>query len=103
MVFDILFGEILRFEELSRGSWILDLTAWVGDRAMASLNLMGDAHSRCGILRHVIVDPGYKRLGEGASLSHLRASNEVVRQWMNRARILYGEGHALDPHHLRQG
>ena len=38
-------------------TWILDLTAWVGDRAMASLNLMDDAHSKYGILRHVLVDP----------------------------------------------
>ncbi len=70
-------------------TWILDLTAWVGDRAMASLNLMDEAHSKYGILRHVIVDPGYKRLGQGASFSHLRVANEVANQWMARTRVLH--------------
>ena len=70
-------------------TWILDLTAWVGDRAMASLNLMDDAQTKYGILRHVVVDPGYKRLGQGSSFSHLRVSNEVASQWMARTRVLH--------------
>ena len=43
--------------QAGKEAWILDLTPWVGDRAMASSNLMGDAHSNYGILRHVLVDP----------------------------------------------
>jgi hypothetical protein len=39
-------------------TWVLDLTPWAGDRGMASLNLMDEAHSKYGILRHVFVDPG---------------------------------------------
>ena len=68
-------------------TWLLDLTAWAGDRGMASLNMMED--SKFGVLRHVFVDPGYKRLGQGATFSHLRASNEVAKQWMARTRVLY--------------
>ena len=41
-------------------TWVLDLTPWAGDRGMASLNLMDEAHSKYGILRHVFVDLGYK-------------------------------------------
>ena len=70
-------------------TWVLDLTAWVGDRAMASLNLMDEAHSKYGTLRHVIVDPGYKRLGQGASFSQVRVANEVASQWMARTRVLH--------------
>ena len=55
---------------------------------MASLNLMDDAHSKYGILRHVLVDPGYKRLGQGASFSQQRVANEVANQWISRTRIL---------------
>ena len=70
-------------------TWVLDLTSWVGDRGLASLNLMDDAHTKYGILRHVFVDLGYKRLGQGASFSHLRAANEVASQWMARTRVLH--------------
>jgi hypothetical protein len=70
-------------------TWVLDLTPWAGDRGMASLNLMDEAHSKYGILRHVFVDPGYKRLGQGASFSHARAANEVANQWMSRTRVLH--------------
>ena len=69
-------------------TWILDLTAWAGDRAMASLNRMGDAHVKYGILRHVLVDPGYKRLGQGASFSQQRVANEVANQCISRTRSL---------------
>ena len=55
---------------------------------MASLNLMDDAHSKYGILRHVLVDPGYKRLGQGASFSQQRVANEIANQWISRTRIL---------------
>ena len=70
-------------------TWILDLTAWVGDRAMASLNLMDDAHSKYGILRHVLVGPGYKRLGQGASFSQQRVANAVTNQCISRTRVLH--------------
>ena len=48
-------------------TWVLDLTPWAGDRGLASLNLMDETYSKYGILRHVFVDLGYKRLGQGAS------------------------------------
>ena len=70
-------------------TWVLDMTAWAGDRGLASLNLMDDANKKYGILRHVFVDPGYKRLGQGAAFSHLRASNEVASQWLARTRVLH--------------
>ena len=70
-------------------TWVLDLTPWAGDRGMASLNLMDEAHNKYGILRHVFVDPGYKRLGQGASFSHSRAANEIANQWMSRTRVLH--------------
>ena len=43
--------------QAGKETWILGLTPWVGDRAMASSNLMDDAHSKYGVLRHVLVDP----------------------------------------------
>ena len=50
---------------------------------------MDEASSKYGILRHVFVDPGYKRLGQGASFSQARVANEVANQWMARARVLH--------------
>ena len=35
------------------------------------------------------VDPGYKRLGQGASFSQARVANEVANQWMERTRVLH--------------
>jgi hypothetical protein len=43
-------------------TWVLHITHWAGDRGLASLNLMDEAYSKYGILRHVFVAPGYKRL-----------------------------------------
>ena len=72
-------------------TWILDLTPWVGDRAMASLGLMGTSNSKYGNLRHVFEDPSYKRRGQGVSFSRARVSDEVAVQWMNQSRVLYSE------------
>jgi hypothetical protein len=68
---------------------VLDLTPWAGDRGKASLNLMDEAYSKYGIIRHVFVDLGYKRLGQGASFSHARVANEVANQSMARTRVLH--------------
>ena len=70
-------------------TWVIDLTAWAGDRGMASLNLMDEARSKFGTLKHVFVDPGYKRLGQGATFAQMRVSNEVAGQWMARSRVLH--------------
>ena len=57
---------------------------------MASLSLMDEAYSKYGILRHVFVDLGYKRLGQGASVfPQARVANEVANQWMARTRVLH--------------
>ena len=74
-------------------TWIIDVTAWVGDRAIASLNCI-DQSAKYGTIRHMFVDPGYKRLGHGASFSYLRVSNEVATQWMARTRVLHD--HVVD-------
>ena len=70
-------------------TWILDLTPWVGDRAMATLALMGTSDSKHGIVRHMFVDPPYKRMGQSVTCSHAPIANEVVAQWMNRSWVLY--------------
>ena len=70
-------------------TWIVDLTPWVGDRAMASLGLMGTSSSKYGDLRHIFIDPSYKRMGQAVSFSHARVSNEVAAQWINWSRVLY--------------
>ena len=69
-------------------TWILDLTPWVGDRALASLELMNPTANH-GLLRHLFVDPGYKRMGTGVSFSYARVANEVASQWMAWTRILH--------------
>ena len=63
--------------------------SWVGDRALASLELMDPNQDKCGVHHHILVDAGYKRMGLGASLTHTRVSNEVAAQWVNRSRVLY--------------
>ena len=73
--------------QLGEETWVLDLTPWAGDRGMASLDLMDEACSKYGILRHVFVDLGYKRLGQGASFPHARVANEGANLWMARARV----------------
>ena len=70
-------------------TWVIDLTAWAGDRAMASLSLMEGDRSRFGTVRHILVDPGYKGLSKGASFAHLRVANQVCSEWMGRQRILH--------------
>jgi hypothetical protein len=70
-------------------TWVLDLTPWAGDRGMASLNLIDEAYTKYGVLRHVFVDPGYKCLGQGASFSQYCVANEVANQWMARTRVLH--------------
>ena len=77
--------------QLGEDTWTLDQTPWVGDRTMASLGLMGTSNSKYGNLRHVFVDPSYKRMGQGVSFSHARVSNEVAAQWINRSRVLYDQ------------
>ena len=42
-----------------------------------------------GMFRHILIDPGYKRMGQGASFTHTRVSNEVASQWMTRTRVLF--------------
>ena len=39
---------------------------------------MDEAYGKYGVLRHVFVDLGYKRLGQGASFSHDRVAIEVA-------------------------
>ena len=53
------------------------------------MELMGISDSRYGALRHILVDPSYKRMGQGAPFSHACVSNEVASQWMNRTRVLH--------------
>ena len=33
-------------------TWVIDLTAWAGDRGLATLNLMDEARSKFGVLKH---------------------------------------------------
>ncbi|MFM7989736.1 MAG: hypothetical protein ACKPKO_61530, partial [Candidatus Fonsibacter sp.] len=40
--------------QLGEETWVLDLTTGVGDRGLASLNLMDEASCKYGILRHVL-------------------------------------------------
>ena len=59
---------------------------------------MMDPNQDKGMFRHILIDPGYKRMGQGASLTHTRVSNEVASQWMARTRVLFdsitdGRGH----------
>lgn len=68
-------------------TFIADFTPHVGDRAMGTLLVRDDAN--VGTLRHVVLDSGYKRMGQGASFTLSRVANEVAEQWMNRTRILY--------------
>ena len=75
--------------QLGEETWVLDLTPWAGDRRLASLNLMDEAYSKYGILRHVFVAPGYKRLGQEACFSQARVANAVANQWMARAGVLH--------------
>ena len=70
-------------------TWILDLTPFVGDRAMATLALMGASDSKHGLLRHMFMDPSYKRMRHSVTFSHARVANEVAAQWINRSRVLY--------------
>ena len=67
----------------------MDMTPWVGDRAMATLGLMGTSDSKYGTLRHLLMHPNYRQLGKGACFSEARVSNEVASQWINRSRVLY--------------
>ena len=53
--------------QLGEENWVLYLTPWAGDRGLTSLNIMDEAYSKYGILWHVFVDIGYKRLGQGAT------------------------------------
>ena len=51
---------------------------------------MDATYSKYDILRHVFVDPGYKRLGQGASFfSTARVANGAANQWMARTRVLH--------------
>ena len=70
-------------------TWVLDLTLWARDRGLAALNFMDEAYSKYGILRHVFVDIGYKRLGQRAYFSQARVANEFANQWMARTRVLH--------------
>ena len=56
---------------------------------MATLGLMGTSDSKYGTLRHLLMDPTYKRMGQGACFSEARVSNEVASQWITRSRVLY--------------
>ena len=82
-------GAVTSWIQPGEETWVIDLTAWAGDRGMASLNLMDEARSKFGTLKHVFVDPGYKRLGQGATFAQMRAANEVAGQWMARSRVLH--------------
>ena len=66
---------------------ILDITPHVGDRAMGTLMMLDDP--KYGTLRHIILDSGYKRMGQGASFTLARVSNATAEQWMNRTRVLH--------------
>jgi len=70
-------------------TWILDLTPFVGDRAMATLALMGTSDSKHGLLRHMFTGPSYKRIRHNVTFSLARVANEVAAQWINRSRVLY--------------
>ena len=56
---------------------------------MATLGLMGTSDSKYGTLRHMLMDPTYKRMGQGVCFSEARVSNEVASQWISRSRALY--------------
>ena len=73
-------------------TFILDMTPWVGDRAVASLEFMKpEAAAQQGTVRHFVVDPGYKRMGMGATFTLERVAGDVASQWINRTRILYNK------------
>ena len=65
---------------------MVDLTPWAGDRAMATLELLGPNHGEnpAGTLHHILVSPVYKRMAIGAQFSHSRVANEVASQWMGK-------------------
>ena len=72
--------------------YVLDVMPWAGDRAMASLEVVTtgsasqDKHCK---VRHILVDPGYKRMGVGAQFSRARVANQVASDWISRSRVLY--------------
>ena len=76
------------FGDPQQDTWVVDLIPWAGDRAVASLNVMSGSTSY-GKVRHVLVDPGYKRMGVGANFSEERVAGLIASQWMARTRVLY--------------
>ena len=78
------------------------MTPWVGGRAVASLEFMKpEAAAQQGTVRHFVVDPGYKRMGMGATFTLERVAGDVASQWINRTRILYNKVvDGLNQHHL---
>eukprot|EP00974_Lingulodinium_polyedra_P018504 1790270-Lingulodinium_polyedra.AAC.1 len=50
---------------------------------------MGTSDSKDGAPRRIFVDPGYKRVGQGAFFPRAGVSNQVAAEWMSRTRVLY--------------